>query len=147
MTTDDIRDTIAATKELLQSNRNSINNDILDALLSRLELRRIFLVATEGPDDLSDLDLARRPWNEGVAILPAIKSTHSFGKPVDEAFSVKLQRKLASTMPPRPIVQLEFDDALGHMSRLFRDGSELIKVLDYADSQSLQVTMVPDAAS
>lgn len=42
-------------------------------------------------------------------------------------------------MPPRPIVQLGFDDAFGHLTRLFADGSEVIGVLDYVDSQCLLV--------
>ncbi|PHH90179.1 hypothetical protein CDD83_4338 [Cordyceps sp. RAO-2017] len=41
-------------------------------------------------------------------------------------------------MPPRPIVQLSFDDAFGHLSRLCKDGSEVVGVLDYTDSQCLQ---------
>jgi hypothetical protein len=42
-------------------------------------------------------------------------------------------------MPPRPIVELGFDDALGHLKRLFNDGVEVIDVLRYTDSQCLMV--------
>jgi hypothetical protein len=88
---------------------------------------------------MKEPDVARKPWLECLNLLPGIKSSHDLGRPVDDAFSAKLQRKLASTMPPRPIVQLKFDDAFEHLSRLFKDGAELIDVLNYTDSQCLQV--------
>jgi hypothetical protein len=112
---------------------------MFDALRSRLQLRRIFLDATQCTEFIKNPDTAREPWRAASDILPRIKATHTLGKAVEEAFSAKLQMKLASTMPPRPIVELGFDDAFGHLSRLFRDGLELIDVLDYTDSQCLQV--------
>lgn len=109
------------------------------ALDYRLQLRSYFLSATECPQHMKEPEVAREPWQKGLDLLPDIKSTHSLGKPVEEACSAKLQRKLASTMPPRPIVQLGFGDALGHLVRLFEDGIELIDVLNYTNSQCLQV--------
>jgi hypothetical protein len=88
---------------------------------------------------MKDPPKVKIPWEEAIALLPQIISTHALGKPVEDAFSTKLQRKLASTMPPRPIVQLKFDDAFSHLSRLFKDGREVIGVLNYTDSQCLQV--------
>lgn len=123
----------------LKSQRGSIPEDIADALLLRLELRYIFLDAVECPKHMKEPDLAKKPWKEGLAILPALNKSHSLALPVDEAFSAKLQRKLASTMPPRPIVQLEFDVAFGHLKGLFEDALELINVLHYTDSQCLLV--------
>lgn len=42
-------------------------------------------------------------------------------------------------MPPRPIVQLSFEEAYSHFRRLSVDGIEVVDVLRYADSQSLLV--------
>lgn len=112
---------------------------MIDALSSRLELRHIFLDATESFMHMKDPPKARVPWEEAINLLPRICSTHSLGKAVEDAFSPKLQRKLASTVPPRAIVQLKFDDAFNHLSRLFNDGLEVIGVLKYTDSQCLQV--------
>jgi hypothetical protein len=89
---------------------------------------------------MKEPNLAKKPWKEGLALLPDLNRTHSLASPVNEAFSATLQRKMASTMPPRPIVQLEFDVAFGHLKGLFEDGLELIDVLDYTDSQSLLVS-------
>ncbi|UKZ80464.1 hypothetical protein TrVFT333_008225 [Trichoderma virens FT-333] len=132
-----IRDVLIEAMAALKSQRGSVPDNLVDALLLRLELRHIFLDAVECPKHMKEPDLAKKPWREGLAILPALNKSHSLASPVDEAFSAKLQRKLASTMPPRPIVQLEFDVAFGHLKGLFEDGLELIDVLHYRDSQCL----------
>ncbi|PNY27000.1 N-alpha-acetyltransferase 35, NatC auxiliary subunit [Tolypocladium capitatum] len=133
-----IQEVLVDAKDLLTSQRASVGDDVADALISRLDLRRIFLAAAECPRYVKHPAKAREPWTEALSILPRIGSTHSLGKPVVEAFSAKLQRKLASTMPPRPIVELGFGDAFGHLSRLFKDGTEILGVLEYTDSQCLQ---------
>ncbi|KAF5026088.1 hypothetical protein F66182_1810 [Fusarium sp. NRRL 66182] len=133
-----IQQTIQEARDLLSTLRNEVGDEIREALDQRLQLRSYFLEATNCADYMREPDRARQPWLEALKILPSIKSSHTLGRPVDDAFSAKLQRKLASTMPPRPIVQLEFDDAFDHLSRLFKDGSELIDVLHYTDSQCLQ---------
>ncbi|KND94563.1 N-alpha-acetyltransferase 35, NatC auxiliary subunit [Tolypocladium ophioglossoides CBS 100239] len=133
-----IQEALVDAKDLLTSQRASIGDGVADALISRLDLRRILLAAAECPQYVKDSAKAREPWTEALSILPGVDSTHSLGKPVEEAFSAKLQRKLASTMPPRPIVELGFGDAFGHLSRLFEDGLEIIGVLEYTDSQCLQ---------
>ncbi|KAM0257833.1 hypothetical protein ACHAQJ_004137 [Trichoderma viride] len=132
-----IRDVLIEAIAALKSQRDSLSDSLVEALLLRLELRRIFLDAVECPKHMKEPDLAKKPWREGLTLLPNLNKTHSLASPVDEAFSATLQRKMASTMPPRPIVQLEFDVAFGHLKGLFEDGLELIDVLNYADSQSL----------
>lgn len=135
-----IRDVIIEAIAALKSQRGSISDNLIDALLLRLELRHIFLDAVECPKHMKEPDMAKKPWKEGLVILPALKKSHSLASPVEDAFSAKLQRKLASTMPPRPIVQLEFDVAFGHLKSLFEDSLELIDVLHYTDSQCLLVS-------
>ena len=132
-----------AVELVLSLKGSSVPDDVADALISRLYLRSVFLTATESPQYMKEPSKAKAPWDEALRILPRIGTTHSLGTAVDDAFSMKLQRKLASTMPPRPIVQLNFDDAFDHLSRLFKDGSEVIGVLDYTDSQCLQVRGKP----
>ncbi|KFA77112.1 hypothetical protein S40288_05297, partial [Stachybotrys chartarum IBT 40288] len=133
-----IQETMLAAEEILYSQKGSEKDDVLDAIMLRLQLRRIFLDAAQCSQHMKNPDAARAPWKDALAILPQIKSTHSLAKPVDEAFSAKLQMKLASTMPPRPIVELSFSDAFGHLDRLFRDGLEVVDVIEYTDSQCLQ---------
>lgn len=140
MATTSIREALQDARDLLSSLRgSSISNELLEALHSRLELRQIFLNVAETPQHRNDPEKARKPWSDGLPVLAQLNKTHGLGQPVEEAFSAKLQRKLASTMPPRPIVQLSFNDALGHFTRLFQDGEQMIDVLHFHDTQSLQV--------
>ncbi|GAB0135995.1 hypothetical protein EsDP_00004314 [Epichloe bromicola] len=135
----EVQDVLSRAVELVLSLKgSSIPDDMADALVSRLDLRSVFLTATESPQHMKEPSKAKAPWDKALQILPRLGSTHSLASAVDDAFSMKLQRKLASTVPPRPIVQLNFDDAFGHLSRLFKDGSEVIGVLEYTDSQCLQ---------
>ena len=137
--TPEVEDVLINAIHVVDAQRGSMRDAILDGLVSRLNLRCLLLDAVECPEHMKEPDAARSPWVSGLAALTKIKDTHQLGRPVDEAFSAKLQRKLASTMPPRPIVHLGFDEAMDHLTRLFKDGSELIDVLHYTDSQCLQV--------
>ncbi|GAO14205.1 hypothetical protein UVI_02001620 [Ustilaginoidea virens] len=136
-----VQDLLTDAAELILTLKGStVPADIADALISRLDLRSVFLAATESPQHVKEPLRAKDAWEKALQILPRIRCSHSLGRPVDDAFSPKLQRKLASTMPPRPIVKLGFDDAFGHLFRLFKDGSEVMNVLEYTDSQCLQAS-------
>lgn len=118
---------------------SDVSAEVTKALDDRLHLRYTFLSAIDHVQYRTNPDLIKRPWQEAAATLKDIQTTHALGTPVPDACSAKLQRRLASTMPPRPIVELSFDDAFGHLTRLFADGLEVIDVLRYTDSQCLQV--------
>ncbi|RQM06714.1 hypothetical protein DH86_00003965, partial [Scytalidium sp. 3C] len=46
-------------------------------------------------------------------------------------------RNLASTVPPRPVVEVSQEDAFDHLEKLCKDGCAVVDVLDYHDSHSL----------
>ncbi|KAI1820877.1 Mak10-domain-containing protein [Xylaria intraflava] len=111
---------------------------ICKALESRLELRIAFLDAI----DLSVIrngssDPPKQPWSQMRTLITDIELQHGLGQPVPEAFSTKLQRRLASTMPPRPMVKLSFKECITYFQRFFDNGAEVIDVLQYKDPQSL----------
>ncbi|KXJ96541.1 Mak10 subunit, NatC N-terminal acetyltransferase-domain-containing protein [Microdochium bolleyi] len=117
---------------------NDIPKDVSAALDLRLELRIAFLRAIElisirgaNPESL------KMPWIQMKGLMEHISKQHSLAKSVPESFSTKLQRRLASTMPPRPIVQPSFDETFDHFKRMFQDGLDIIDVLKYSDPQSL----------
>jgi N-alpha-acetyltransferase 35, NatC auxiliary subunit len=117
-----------------------IPKEISTALDHRLELRIAFLRAIDlmalrksNPDSL------KMPWLQMQGLLEHINKQHPLGKPVPQSFSTKLQRRLASTMPPRPIVQLTFEETYGHFKRLLQDGVDITDVLKYSDPQSTLV--------
>lgn len=83
---------------------------------------RIFLRSTL----LASLDSVvrgkRKPqWSSVPDLISAIRDSTSLGKLVPHAFSQKIQRRLTSTVPPRPIVELSFDEAMKLMNQLCDD--------------------------
>lgn len=107
-------------------------------MIARLEFRASFLGIVEAADSRTSQD-AGKLWTELLATLPHLKSSTHLGKPVEAAFSEKLQRKLASTVPPRPIVEVGQDAAFSHLEKLCQDAAAVVKVLQYHDSHSLMV--------
>jgi hypothetical protein len=119
---------------------HEISDEVATALDLRLELRYAFLRAIELSELRSNPASLKTPWIQMSSILGPINKSHALAVPVPAAFSTKFQRQLASTMPPRPIVHLSFEDAYAHFQRLFADGTEVGDVLTYYDSQSLLVS-------
>ncbi|KAJ5815721.1 NatC N(alpha)-terminal acetyltransferase Mak10 subunit [Penicillium riverlandense] len=101
-----------------------------DAIRCRLVFRREFLLALD--QDLDVLE-SRSTVNfvSCVSQLQLLTETVCLGKSVPEAFSLKIQRKLASTVPPRPIVHISHEDALAHLKRLCQDAIDMQHMLDY----------------
>jgi hypothetical protein len=109
--------------------------DPWDAILSRLKLRVSLLqaVAIKADDITAE---AQSHWEECIGYIKHIQSTHSIGEPVDDSFSVKVQRKLASTVPPRPIVQTSFDEAISFLVHLSENAKEAYYALNCTRTSS-----------
>ena len=110
---------------------------LIAPLTARIALRAALLKATdfEGIVDSSRVTL----WKDCQAGLPLLKKTHELGKPIPGCFSRKLQRKLASTVPPRPILEVKFADAFDILSRLCQDAENAYGILPYHGAVNLQV--------
>ncbi|KAI1813327.1 Mak10-domain-containing protein [Poronia punctata] len=122
----------------LQGFGDDIHDDIRNALDCRLEFRLRFFEAINldrARDDRSEL--TRVPWIRLGELMEYIEIQHPLGKPVPEAFSTKLQRRLTSTMPPRNIIELQFDECCTHFKRFFKHGAEVLDVLDAENAPSL----------
>lgn len=98
-----------------------INDGLRSAIIARLQFRKDFLLAL----DLDcPLDSLSNYWPPVLKHIAAITSTHQLGKTVPGSFSTKIQRRLASTVPPRPIVELDFKDAFEKLKQLCIDCEE-----------------------
>jgi hypothetical protein len=128
------------TQELLSVSLE-MGFDVKHALGCRLHFRARFLKIVEMAESRTSTNI-KDLWNDLLATLPDIKSSTRLGKAVPSSFSVKIQRKLASTVPPRPIVQVSQEAAFDHLERLCRDASVVVEVLKYYDSHSLMVCKV-----
>lgn len=128
---------LRATKELLTQS-DAVRQNLKDSLSVRLDFRETFLRTVDAAD-------ARPPnskalWQKVCSFLPNLRISSQLGKPTPDAFSVKIQRKLASTVPPRPIVHISQDAVYNHLERMCRDGESVVEVLEYSDSHSLIVS-------
>lgn len=121
------------------SGSDEIVSEVKDALLSRLQFRAKFLRIVEVAA-LRTSQGVKALWDELLSFIPQLTSSTKLGKSVPESFSVKVQRKLASTVPPRPIVNVSQDKAFEHLERLCRDAAAAVDVFDYHDSHSLFVS-------
>ncbi|KAK4175709.1 putative MAK10 subunit [Triangularia setosa] len=134
---DEINNEIMAARKLVHSIRHRITDELAQALGFRLELRTAFLRAIELSVMRSNPESLSLPWTQMKAVWEAIYNSRHLGQSVPEAFSTKIQRRLASTMPPRPIVKLSTEETYKHFKKLFVDGINVLNVLNYHDSQSL----------
>ncbi|KAJ5591477.1 uncharacterized protein N7459_001846 [Penicillium hispanicum] len=110
--------------------QDEIDQNLRDALRCRLLFRRELLSALDQDLDIIDTRSTDN-FVSCLSHLDALRKSVSLGKLVPEAFSLKIQRKLASTVPPRPIVQISHDDALAQMERLCQDAIDMQEILDY----------------
>lgn len=122
------------------SDSKSISSELNAALESRLRFRIAFLTIVEQADSRTPSNI-KEMWTDLLSQIPNVKSTTLLGKSKPESFSSKLQRKLASTVPPRPIVEVSEEAAFDHLERLCKDASVVVEVLTYYDSHSLLVCL------
>lgn len=99
----------------LDSSHTTVD-DLRNALRARLNIRKALLSATDFEEGLGDF---RRPdsWTLCFQMMHTLRSTANLGVSVASAFSPKIQRRLASTVPPRPVVNIAFDDACAFLER------------------------------
>lgn len=119
-----IEDAMAfVTKEI-----ESMDRPFRDALLNRLQLRKTLLSAVQS-DGFLDRQRARL-WERCLELLPMLSQTNKLGVPIENSFGIKIQRKLASSVPPRPIVRISFDEALSRLSGICQNGRDAYRILD-----------------
>ena len=112
--------------------------EIRTALASRLEFRKAFLLAVKPNAILHGPDKATI-WESCLQLLPTMPSTKHLGVAVNSSFSAKIQRRLASSVPPRPIVEIGFDDSYVYLNQLCQNGKEVHRVLDHPDGSNCMV--------
>ncbi|KAH4132658.1 hypothetical protein HBH47_011080 [Parastagonospora nodorum] len=110
-----------AAMEILEDTDLEINDSLRSAIVARLDFRKDFLRALDL--DLP-LDHISHSWPPVLKAIETLRDTHQLGQVVPGAFSTKMQRRLASTVPPRPIVEVEFKDALEKLQQITTDCEE-----------------------
>ncbi|CAG8947808.1 unnamed protein product [Penicillium salamii] len=120
--------------------QTDIDQKLKDAIRCRLAFRHQFLSALD--QDLEVLETRSTVNFEScLSELVPLKESVPLGKPMPEAFSLKIQRKLASTVPPRPMVNLSSEDALAHLERLCKDAIDMQQMLDYTGPSNFKTAV------
>lgn len=116
-----------------------MDQKLRDAIQCRLQFRHEFLCALD--EDLEILDTrSSENFVSCLSSLNRLSESVSLGQPVPEAFSLKIQRRLASTVPPRPIVHISAEDALVHLKRLCQDAIDMQEMMDYRGPSNFKVS-------
>ena len=115
----------------------SMGIPVWDALLSRLRLRKTLLAAVQ-LDGFLDRQRARL-WERCLELLPMLSQTTKLGVPSDDSFGRKIQRKLASSVPPRPIINISFDEALARLKGICQNGKDAYRIFDCQTGTRLMV--------
>ncbi|EFW22896.1 amino-acid N-acetyltransferase subunit Mak10 [Coccidioides posadasii str. Silveira] len=121
----------------LNDHNQDMYKPVMEALVSRLVFRREFLNAL----DLDTSAMQYRSTENFQACLDQIRiieKSMAIGRPVEESFSRKIQRRLASTVPPRPMVRIDPTDAMAFLKRLCQDAIDVQEILDSRSPYDLQ---------
>ena len=116
----------------------SIGRPYKEALLSRLKLRRVLLSAVQPHGSLEHQ--RAKLWVDCLELLPVLSQTNKLGVPPENSFSIKIQRKLASTVPPRPIIKIGFDEALSRLEGICRNARDAYRILECQTGTRLMVS-------
>lgn len=112
------------------------------ALVSRLEYREALLKAMMTDGSSNTVERTSR-WHDCSKSFDTVIATYDLGVEVPESFSPKIQRRLASSVPPRPIMQTEFGDTSAFLERLHEDGLVVEGVLKCDKLSSVVVSQSP----
>ena len=134
----EIEDALEEAITCVGQQERSVTEREIDALSSRLRLRKALLAAV-----VLDVNVDERTqvgsWERCLHILPTLLETKDVGKAVESSFSAKIQRRLASSVPPRPVVNVCFEDAHAYLSQLCQNGTEAYRILDFLGPSNLLV--------
>ncbi|MCJ1249982.1 hypothetical protein MMC30_007208 [Trapelia coarctata] len=107
----------------------SLKRSIREAIVCRLEFRKGFLNAVG-----LEAKLAKQKhtsiWRSCLDLLSDLTKSGELGTSILECFSSKIQRRLASTVPPRPLISTSIGDAHHYLQILLNDGIAARDVLE-----------------
>ncbi|OJD12407.1 hypothetical protein AJ78_06998 [Emergomyces pasteurianus Ep9510] len=126
--------------ETQKEENGAMNEAVREALVHRLLFRREFLSGLD-MDTLPAKERSTEPFLAALRQVRLIEKSMPLGKPVAEAFSLKIQRRLASTVPPRPMVHVNAADSISHMTRFCQDAVDVQQILVYRGPYNLQTSV------
>ena len=110
----------------------------MGALSCRLNFRKHFLHAVSLEPDVTKSAFIEA-WAACSRLLPEVLESNKYGISVPESISPKIQRRLASTVPPRPIVVGDFKESYEYLRSLFEDGKATGVIFDCQCAHEIMV--------
>ena len=109
----------------------------LIALTERLKFRKAFLkaMATTPDPDLSP-SVISGAWEVVPELLASVQASHMLGVPLRQAFTSKIPYGLASTVPPKPVIDISFDEAIATLMSICKDSQDAIFALEIEANKS-----------
>lgn len=137
-----IADMLEDSLTWLDTEKAEFKPEIFEALTSRISLRQAMLIGfTKDVDEYYAHKDIESMWPKAKDLAFKVESSHSLGQPVDEAWSTSVQRKLASQVPPRPIVDIPFEQAIATLKQMCEEMLDIPKILKYESTSSVIVCM------
>lgn len=108
-----------------------LNAAIKSRLLFRLDILEMLDLQTAGHSPTSS------EYENLSTTLQQLEASHDAGKEFSDAFSTKIQRRLASTVPPRPMVTVSMSEAWNFWRLMIANCQHVFTVIEARHSQDL----------
>lgn len=106
--------------------------ELIEAIRDRVAFRKDLLGAVALDEDP---EITESRWKCVSESTVRHSVLHAESRPVPAAFSMKIQRKLYATAPPRPMVELDFDTAMDVLINICHDCQEATRIHNYNNSK------------
>ncbi|ETI24093.1 hypothetical protein G647_03462 [Cladophialophora carrionii CBS 160.54] len=132
----EVMDSLEAARTGLD--HSELSSHLTTALSSRLEARSALLKL------FHECECGARPslstLERHIALIRTIENSASLGRPTSAvAFTLKIQRRLASSVPPRPMIVVDKGKAFPFLQKLLTDATTAFQMLDISSSCDLLV--------
>ena len=134
---DQILDTLNGALACLEEQSSSLRSSLYRSITARLELRIEMLQAFSSNHPKADL------FDRIQDLIEIVRSSADTGVSVKTAFSEKVQRRLASTAPPKPVIEIGTDQAFERLKQICSDIREAhrLREVNYLSSpENLRVS-------
>lgn len=95
----------------------------------------LYAVMDNGRLELSVKDL----WRKCEEAISVVEWTHSIAVPTPGSYSQELQFKIASSIPPKPLAELDWQAALQTLRNLTHSAAEAYLILNFEGFENLLV--------
>ena len=134
----DVEDLLDRAIWLIEAKKESCSDHIREALTSRFMFRKRFLRAVALDPCVSKEEYAAT-WRNCSSTLPSLLDSSKHGSAVPQSFSAKIQRRFASTVPPRPVMMNDLKESHDYLQRLFDDAEKAEGVIDCLKGSQIAV--------